>query len=65
MLFRSLYKDINGALMEFTQKTPQFSMKFSVSTIEKKSVSAKDFEIPEDYKITTKEELKSKFGGME
>ncbi|MEI6899056.1 MAG: DUF4412 domain-containing protein [Bacteroidota bacterium] len=60
-----LYKDINGALMEFTQKTPQFSMKFSVSSIEKKSVPAKDFEIPSDYKITTKEELKSKFGGME
>ena len=60
-----VYKDINGALMEFTTKTPQFSMKFVVSGIEKKSIAAKEFEIPSDYKLTTKEELKSKFGGME
>ena len=59
------YHDINGSLMEFTMKTPQFNMKFSVSNIEKKSVSAKLFEIPPDFKIITQEELKSKFGGME
>jgi hypothetical protein len=40
-------------------------MKFTVSSVEKKSISAKEFEIPPDYKFTTKEELKSKFGGME
>jgi hypothetical protein len=59
-----VYKDINGALMEFSTKTPQFSMKFSVTAIEKKSISAKEFEIPAEYKVITKEELKSKFGGM-
>lgn len=58
-----LYKDIDGMLMEFSMKQPQFTMKFTVSSIEKKSVSAKEFEIPADYKLTTKEELKSKFGG--
>jgi predicted transcriptional regulator len=60
-----LYKDIDGVLMEFLMKTPQITMKFTVSSVEKKSVSAKEFEIPADYKLTTKEELKSKFGGME
>ena len=60
-----LYKDIEGVLMEFTMKQPQFTMMFTVSNVEKKSVSAKIFEIPAEYKPTTKEELKSKFGGME
>jgi hypothetical protein len=59
-----LYKDIDGVLMEFQMVTPQVTMKFTVSSVEKKSISAKEFEIPADYKLTTKEELKSKFGGM-
>jgi len=58
------YKEINGGLMEFTMKTPQFNMKFSVSNIEKKSIPSKLFEIPHDYKVITQEELKSKLGGM-
>jgi hypothetical protein len=60
-----LYKDINGVMMEFIIKNPQFSMKLSVTSVEKKAVAAKDFEIPADYTLTTKEELKSKFGGGE
>jgi GLPGLI family protein len=60
-----LYKDIDGVLMEFTIKTQQFSMKFLVTNVEKKSVPSSLFEIPADYKLTTQEELKSKFGGME
>jgi GLPGLI family protein len=59
----ALYKDIDGMLMEFTIKQPQFTMMFTVSNIEKKGVSAKEFEIPSEYTLTTKEELKSKFGG--
>ena len=58
-----LYKDIDGVMMEFIIKTPQVTMKFSASTVEKKSISSKDFEIPADYKLTTIEELKTKFGG--
>lgn len=59
-----VYKDIKGVLMEFLMQTPQISMKFTVSSVEKKNVSSKEFEIPSEYKLTTKEELKSKFGGM-
>jgi len=59
-----VYKDINGVLMEFLMKTPQITMKFTVSSVEKKNVASKEFEIPAEYKLTTKEELKSKFGGM-
>jgi hypothetical protein len=59
-----VYKDIDGVLMEFTSPTPQkFSMKFTATSVEKKSINSKDFEIPVDYKLTTEEELKSKFGG--
>ena len=58
-----LYKDINGVMLEFLIKTPQITMKLSATSIEKKAVSAKDFEIPTDYTLTTQEELKSKFGG--
>jgi len=60
-----LYKEIDGVLMEFLMKTPQITMKFTVSSVDKKSISAKEFEIPADYKLTTKDELKSKFGGMQ
>ena len=61
----SLYKDIEGVLLEFGMHTPQFTMKFTATAVDKKSIPAKDFEIPQDYTLTTKDELKSKFGGME
>jgi len=60
-----VYKDIDGVLMEFSTKTPQFTMKFSATDVARKSISTKEFEIPSDYTVTTKEELKSKFGGKE
>jgi hypothetical protein len=58
-----LYKDIDGALLEFAMKTQEITMKFSATSVEKKSLSAKDFEVPSDYTLTTQDELKSKFGG--
>jgi GLPGLI family protein len=60
-----VYKNIPGVMLEFLMKTPQVNMKLSATSIEKKSVSAKDFEIPADYTLTTQEELKAKFGGGE
>ncbi|MEI7661249.1 MAG: DUF4412 domain-containing protein [Bacteroidota bacterium] len=58
-----IYKNIEGALMEFSVKSHDINMKFSASSVEKRSLSPKDFEIPSDYTLTTQEELKSKFGG--
>ena len=60
-----LYKDINGVMMEFVIKTPQISMKLSATSVEKKAIADKDFEIPAEFTLTTKDELKSKFGGGE
>ena len=59
----SLYKDIDGALLEFLMKNQNISMKFIATSVEKKSLPDKDFEIPSDYTLTTQDELKSKFGG--
>lgn len=59
-----IYKDIDGVMLEFSMKTPQFTMVFSATAVEKKSISIKEFEIPAEYKVITKEELQSKFGGM-
>ncbi|MBL7137481.1 MAG: DUF4412 domain-containing protein [Bacteroidales bacterium] len=58
-----LYKDINGVLMEFSMITPQFTMVFTAISVEKKNIPNKEFDIPADYTITTKEELQSKMGG--
>ena len=58
-----LYKEIDGVLLEFSMKNRDINMKFTATSIEKKSLSAKDFEIPSDYTVTTQDELKSKFGG--
>jgi GLPGLI family protein len=58
-----LYKDIDGVLLEFSMKNRDVNMKFTATSLEKKSLPAKDFEIPSDYTLTTQDELKSKFGG--
>jgi GLPGLI family protein len=57
------YKDIEGVLLEFVMKNQDVTMKFLATSVEKKNIPAKDFEIPSDYTITTQDELKSKFGG--
>jgi len=59
---KGLYKDIEGVLMEFSMKTPELMMKFTSNSVEKKAVSLKEFEIPPDYSIISKDELKSKIG---
>jgi len=58
-----IYQEVPGVMMEFIMKTPQINMKLSATSVEKKAISAKDYEIPADYTLTTSEELKSKFGG--
>jgi len=57
------YKDIDGVMLEFILKNREINMKFTATSVEKKSLPAKDFEIPSDYTPTTQDELKSKFGG--
>ncbi len=61
--YNPVYKDIDGVMLEFTMKEQQFTMVFTATAIEKKSLAAKEFEIPAEYKPITKEELQKKFGG--
>jgi len=58
-----LYKEIDGALLEFLMKNREVTMKFTATSVEKKKIQAKEFDIPSDYTLTTQDELKSKFGG--
>jgi len=62
---KGIYKDIEGVLMEFSMKTTDFMMRFTAGSVEKKAVSPKEFEIPSDYSVVSKDELKSKFGSKE
>ncbi|MCK9423071.1 MAG: DUF4412 domain-containing protein [Bacteroidales bacterium] len=58
-----IYKDIDGVMLEFLLTNRDVNMKFTATSVEKKNLPAKDFEIPSDYVLTTQDELKSKFGG--
>ncbi|MFZ4522847.1 MAG: hypothetical protein ACOYNC_14155 [Bacteroidales bacterium] len=58
-----VFKDIDGVLLEFLVKEMSVSMKFTATSIEKKGLPEKDFEVPSNYTLTTDDELKSKFGG--
>ncbi len=60
---KPLYKNINGLLMDFEINNNNMAMKFTAISVKKEKVSKKEFAIPKDYEIVTKEELKSKFGG--
>jgi GLPGLI family protein len=58
-----VYRDIEGMLMEFSMQEKNFTMKYSAVSVSKKSLPDSDFAIPADYKLTTKEELRSMFSG--
>jgi GLPGLI family protein len=61
------FKDIPGAVLQYTQFTPQISATsvYTVKEIKKSKVSDNIFLIPSDYKEVTKDELKKMFGGGE
>ena len=59
----SMFKDIDGMLMEFEMNEGPMQMKFEAISVEKKKLKDSDFEIPEDYKETTRDELMENFGG--
>ncbi len=62
---KGLYKDIDGVLMEFSMKTSEMVMRFTATSVEKKAISSKEFDIPADYMVIKKAELKNKIGGKE
>ncbi|MFI5219900.1 MAG: DUF4412 domain-containing protein [Bacteroidia bacterium] len=57
------YKGLNGFLMEYQMKQGPMTMKMVAKSVGKEKVDEKIFEIPADYKMMTKEEMKKMYGG--
>ncbi len=57
------FRDIKGIMLQFEIPQEDMNMKFTATNIEKKNVSDSEFEIPEDYQVKTKDEVKGMFGG--
>ncbi len=51
------YKDINGVLLEYTQISDNMKTRYIAKKIEKMNIKKKEFEIPENYKQISKQEL--------
>jgi len=58
------FKDVKGVMMEYEMDMENdMIMKFTATEVEKKKVPSKDFDIPEEYKKVTREELMNSLGG--
>jgi GLPGLI family protein len=58
------FVDIAGVLMEYQMDMNDGTMmKFTVTEVEKKKISSKEFAIPENFKKVTREELMNSLGG--
>ncbi len=59
------FKDIDGLMLEYEIANPKagFTMHFIATNVEKKKVSDKEFAIPDDYEVKTRDEIKTMFGG--
>lgn len=62
--FDSPYHGVNGALLEYSVKNGDITMKFTVKEIKKKKIKDTVFMTPSDYQFVTPEELQEIFGGM-
>lgn len=58
-----VFKDIKGVMLEFSLRENEMNMLFTATSVDKKGISSKEFEIPSDYKPTTLDEMKNMFGG--
>ena len=63
--FSTTFKDIPGAVLQYTEYTPQIdaTATYIATEVKKSKVSDNAFLIPSDYKEVTKEEFKKTFGG--
>ena len=59
----SLYREIDGMLMEFSLKNRDLVMKYVATSVDKKQVPDSVFDIPASYKIMTQEELRNMMTG--
>ncbi len=57
------FKEVPGAMLEFEIATGTGTMKMEATSVDKKSVSDSEFDIPEGYEKKTSAEIKQMFGG--
>jgi|AntRauTorckE6833_2_1112554.scaffolds.fasta_scaffold12525_1 hypothetical protein len=58
-----IFKNIDGLPLEFRIENEQFEMKMTATEITEEKVSSDAFDVPDDYKKVTMEELRNMFGG--
>ncbi|MCD4729092.1 MAG: DUF4412 domain-containing protein [Bacteroidales bacterium] len=59
----SMFKDIEGVMLEYSMKENDMDMTFTAISVTKKKVSDDEFVIPEGYNIMTMSEFENMFGG--
>ncbi|MBC8485691.1 MAG: hypothetical protein H8D45_06590 [Bacteroidetes bacterium] len=59
-----IFKDIKGVMLEYAMVEDNVSMKFTAISVDKKNISDKEFEVSEGYRVVTKSEFESMFGGQ-
>lgn len=52
------FRDIKGVMLDFSIVTENYTMKFTAVSVERKIIAPEEFNIPADYLLTTKDELK-------
>ena len=57
------FSEIPGIMLEFQMSTPQFKMTYTASGVDKKTISKKEFKVPDDFEFKTAEEIQQMFGG--
>lgn len=63
IFFDNEYRNLTGIPLEFRYKLQGMNMLLTAVKVEKGRVSAREFEVPSDYKETTPEEIRKMFGG--
>ena len=62
-MINPMFKDIDGTMLQYEVEANGMTMMFTATDVDKGNVSKSEFEVPEDFKQVTKEELQSMFGG--
>jgi GLPGLI family protein len=61
--FDGEFRNLDGIPLEFTVKPDRMNMRFTASEVSHEKVKDKEFEISEDYKFVTEDDLRKMFGG--
>jgi len=63
--FSTPYEKIDGVVMKFRLKKLDLEMEFTANSVKKETVDQQLFELPKDYKIVSKEEMREFFKSVQ